>query len=161
MRHVEHDPGRRGAHGVDQRIERGLGEVIEPVEHRRRGEQMQVVAAFRQQPVDQGGVDAVGREHRLGDALRRVLVVVEPGGAEAEVEVGDDRGRAELGGEVPGEIVGDGRGADAALGADHRDDAAERLGAGRRNRCETALTKSTTLNGSTRYSLTPRAINCR
>ena len=32
---------------------------------------------------------------------------------------------------MPGEIVRDGRGADAALGADDRDDAAERLGAGR------------------------------
>ena len=31
----------------------------------------------------------------------------------------------------PGDVVGDGGGADAALGADHRDDAADRLGVGR------------------------------
>ena len=34
--------------------------------------------------------------------------------------------------------MGDRRGADAALGAHHRDDAADRLGAGPRNRCEIA-----------------------
>ena len=86
-----------------------------------------MVAAFRQQPVDQDSVDAFGGEHRVGDALRRVLIVVEPGGPEGEVEIGDDRRLVGDGGERPGEIVGDGRGADPALRADDRDDSSERL----------------------------------
>ena len=57
-----------------------------------------MVGAFRQQAVDERGVDLVGREHRIGDALRRVLIVVQTGGAEGEVEIGDtessDRSRA-------------------------------------------------------------------
>ena len=52
-----------------------------------------MVGAFRQQAVEEGGVDAIRREHGVGDALRRVLVEVEPGGAEGEVEIGDDRRR--------------------------------------------------------------------
>jgi len=54
-----------------------------------------------------------------------------------------------------------GRRADAALGAGHGDDAAERLRAGARKSWEIAWTKSTTSNGGTRYSLTPRAISWR
>ena len=43
------------------------------------------------QPVDKGVIDAVGREHRFGNALRRVLVEIEAGGAEREIEIGHDR----------------------------------------------------------------------
>ena len=61
----------------------GLGEVVEAVEHRRRREQAQILAAFREQAIDQVGVDAFGRKHRFGDALRRVLIEVKARGAEA------------------------------------------------------------------------------
>ena len=127
MGNVEHDPGRGGAHRVDQRVEGRFAEIVETVEHRGRREQAQLVAAFGQQAIDEIGVDALGREHRLGDALRRVLVEVETRRAEAEIEVGDDGRHVEPGGEMPGEIVRDRRGADAALGADDRHDAADRL----------------------------------
>ena len=69
-------------------VERFGAEIVGALERRRRRQQAQVVGAFRQQAVDEGGVDAVGREHRVGDALRRILVVVEAGGAERR-----DRGR--------------------------------------------------------------------
>ena len=69
MRNVEDDPGRRRAHRVDQRVERGLAEVVEPVEHRRSGQQAQVVAAFRQQAID----ESWRRRVRARTRLRRRL----------------------------------------------------------------------------------------
>ena len=120
------------AQRIEDRIE-GLGaEVVDPVERRRRRQQAQMVGAFRQQAVDERGVDAVGREHRVGDALRRILVVVEAGGAEGEIEIGDDRVEREIARDRPGDVVRDGGSADAALGADDGDDAADRLGVRRR-----------------------------
>ena len=53
-----------------------------------------MIGTFRQQPIDKGVVDAIGRKYRFGDALRRVLVEIEAGGAEREIEVGDHRIRA-------------------------------------------------------------------
>ena len=91
-----------------------------------------MIGALGQQAIHEGGIDPVGREHRLRDALRRILVVVEAGGAEGEVEVGDHRIQRQVARDRPGDVVGDGGGADAALGADHRDDASDRLGFRRR-----------------------------
>ena len=132
MRDVEHDAGHRGAQRIEDRIERLGAEIVDPVERRRRRQQAEVVGAFRQQAVDEGGIDPVGREHRVGDALRRVLIVVEAGGAEGEVEIGDDGIERQIARDRPGDVVGDGGGADAALGADDGDDAADRLGFRRR-----------------------------
>ena len=66
-----------------------------------------MIGAFRQQTVDEGGVDAVGREHRVGDALRRVLIVVEAGGAERQIEIGDDRIELQIARDGPSDIVSD------------------------------------------------------
>ena len=74
----------------------------------------------------------IGREHRVGDALRRILVVVEAGGAEGEVEIGDDGIQRQIARDRPGDIVRDGGCADAALGADDGDDPADGLGFRRR-----------------------------
>ena len=57
-----------------------------------------------------------------------ILVEVETGGAEGKVEIGDDDVVLEIAGDRPGDVVGDHRGADAALAADEGDGAAERLG---------------------------------
>ncbi len=125
-------------HGTDERsvskieFERIVAEVIDPVERGRRREQAEMIGALREQAVDEGGVDAVGREHRVRNALRRILVVVEAGGAEREVEVGDHRIEREVAGDRPADVVGDRRGTDATLGADHRDHAPDRLGLGHR-----------------------------
>ena len=73
-----------------------------------------------------------GENTASGNALRRILVVVEAGGAEGEVEVGDHRIQRQIARDRPGDVVGDGGSADAALGADHGDDAADRLGFRRR-----------------------------
>src|SRR3981081_2494024 len=67
----------------------------------------------------------IGRENRVGDALQRILVVVETGGAEGEVEIDDDGIKLEIARDRPGDVVGNGGGADAALGADDGDDAAD------------------------------------
>ena len=86
-----------------------------------------MVAALGEQPVDQHGVDPFRSEHRLGDALGRVLIVVQSGGSERQIEVGDDRRHFGQRGESPRQVVSDRRGADAALGADDRDHPPERL----------------------------------
>ena len=88
-------------------VERLGAEIVDAVERRGRRQQAQMIGAFRQQPVDEGGVDAVGREHRVGDALRRILVEVEAGGAEGEVEIGDDGVELQVARDRPGDVVGD------------------------------------------------------
>src|SRR6202000_2321922 len=56
------------------------------------------------------------------------LVIVEPGSADREVEIGHHRIQCQVAGDRPGDVMGDGGGADAALGPDDGDDAADRLG---------------------------------
>jgi hypothetical protein len=53
--------------------------------------------------------DTIGREHRVGNPLRRILVVVEAGGAEAEVEVGDHGVELQVARDRPGDVVRHGR----------------------------------------------------
>ncbi len=101
-------------------------EIVHAVERRRRGQQAEVIGAFRQQPVDEARVDAFRREHRVGDSLRRILVVVETGGAERQIEVGHDRIELQVAGDRPGDVVGDGRRPDPAPRPDDRDGTADR-----------------------------------
>ena len=128
MRHVEHEQRRAALRGVDD-LREGVGiEIVDAVERRRRGKQRQMLGALRKQPVEIDLVDALGREHRLGDALRRILVEIDVGRAERQVEIGDDDFGLEQRRHRPGDVVRDGRRADAALGADEGDRAADRLG---------------------------------
>ncbi len=128
MRNVEHHIGNRETQHVENRIE-GLGaEIIDSVQRGRRREQAQVIGAFRQQAIDESGVDAIRREYGIGDALGRVLIVVEPGRAERQVEIGNDRIEMHIFGDGPGNVVRHRRSADAAFGADHGQDLADRLG---------------------------------
>ena len=110
-----------------------------------------MVRALREQAVDEVGVQPVGREDRLRDALRRVLVEVESGGAERDVEVDDD-----------------GLGREATV--DEPTPPLEPMTAtvrpsgeapGFAKRCEAARTKSSTPMGAMRYSLTPLPIISR
>jgi len=89
-----------------------------------------VFGALGEQPVEIHLVDALGREDGFRDALGGVLIEVDVGGAEGEVEVGHHHLGLEQRGHGPGQIVGHGGGADAALGADEGDGAAHRLGSG-------------------------------
>ena len=90
-----------------------------------------MLGALRQQAIDEGGIDPVGREHCVGDALRGILVEIQPGRSKRQVEVCDDAVEAQVARDRPGDIVGNRGGADAALGSDHGDDPADRLGIGR------------------------------
>ena len=82
MGNVEHDIGRGGAQDLEQRIEGRFVEVVDTLDRRRGGEDRQLLAAFRQQAVDQIGVEAIRRKYRFGDALRRILVEVQTRRAE-------------------------------------------------------------------------------
>src|SRR5581483_481319 len=88
--------------------------------------------AFGEQTVEQRAVGPVGLEYRVGDALHRVLVVVEAGGAEGEVKIDHHRIQREIARDRPGDVVRHGRGADAALGADYGNHPAGGHGLGRR-----------------------------
>ena len=90
---------------------------------------LKMVAALGEQTVHQHGVDAFRGEHRLGDALGRVLIVIQPGGSEREIEIGDDRGHLGHGRQAPRQIMSDCRGSDFTLGADDGDHPPKRLGA--------------------------------
>src|SRR5581483_9317568 len=75
------------------------------------------ISVRRAQPVQMCGTSrmmqgAVERHHRVRDALRRVLVEVEAGGAERQVEVGDDRIEMHLARDRECDVVRDRRGAD-------------------------------------------------
>jgi hypothetical protein len=92
-------------HGIEYSLKRVGAEIVNVVERRRRRQQAQMVGTFGEQPVDKGVIDAVGRKHRFGDALRRVLVEIEAGGAEREIEVGDHRIEHEIAGDGKSDIV--------------------------------------------------------
>ena len=80
-----------------------------------------MIGAFGQQPVDEGVIDAVGREDGVGDALRRILVVIQAGRAKGQIEIGNDGIEREIVRDRPSDVVRDGGCPDAALGADDRD----------------------------------------
>ena len=132
MGDVEHDAWGGHAHCIEDRIERIGAEIIDLVQCCRRRQQVEAVGAFRQQALHEGGVRPFRLEDRIGDALDRILVVVEAGGAEGKVEIDHDGIEREIAGDRPGHVVRDGGGADAALGADHGDDAADGHGLGGR-----------------------------
>src|SRR6185312_10729261 len=115
---------------IDDLRESVAVEIVDPVERGRGGEQRQVLRALGEQAVEIDLVDAFGRKHRLGDALRRILVEIDVGGAEGQIEVGDHHFGAEKVRHAPGDVVGDGRGTNPALGSDEGDGAAHRIGLG-------------------------------
>ena len=89
-----------------------------------------MLGALGQQAVEQHLVEALRARERVGDALHRILIEIEPGRAEGEIEIGDDDVGLQDLRQRPGRVVADGRRADAALGADERIDVADRLGLG-------------------------------
>ncbi len=58
-------------------FERGFAEVEDPIKSSWRREQTEFLAALGEQTLHQHGVDAIRREHRLRNALRRILIVIE------------------------------------------------------------------------------------
>ena len=78
------------------------------------------------------GVDAIRGEHRLCNALRRILIVVEARGSKSQIEIGDDRRHLRNRREAPRQIVGDGGGSNSPLGANDRDHTPKGLRAGHR-----------------------------
>ncbi len=132
MGNVEHDAGRRHAQRIEDRVEGVGAEVVDLIERGRRGQQAETVGAFRQQAFHVGGIEPIGREYRVRNPLHRILIVVEAGGAEREVEIDDDGIQREIARDRPGHIVRDGGRADAAFGTDDGDHPADRDRLGRR-----------------------------
>jgi len=116
----------------NNRLEGVSREIIDAVERGGRREQAQMVGAARQQAIDEGGIDPVRGEDRVSHALRRILVVIQSGRAEGEIEIRNHRIERKVARDRPRDIVGDRGGADAALGADDRDDAPDGFGVRRR-----------------------------
>ena len=162
VRQVDGHVGHVLAHDVDDLVA-GVGrDVVVAIEHDRRGEDRQMLGALGQQAVEQHLVETLGARQRVGDALHRILVEIEAGGAEGEIEIGDDDVGLEDLRQRPGRVVADGRRADAALGADEGDRR------GRRDRCRDCCrdwrwppSAAAASIGATRYSLTPRFSSSR
>ena len=89
-----------------------------------------MLGALRQQAVEQHLVEPLRARQRVGDALHRILVEIEAGGAEGQIEIGDDDVGLQDLRQRPGRVVADRRRADAALGADEGVDVADGLGLG-------------------------------
>jgi len=109
----------------------------------------EMIGAFRQKAFDKAESMRSG-ENTGPQCLRRILIVIETGRAEGEVEIGHDRVELEIARYRPGKVVGDGRGADAALRTDDRDDAPDRLGVGEENSPQTERTTSIVPTGAIR-----------
>ena len=78
MRHVEHRAGHGRAQGVIDGIEGLAAEVVCTIERRGGSKQAQLIGALREQAVNEGSIDPVGREYRIGDSLRRILIESSP-----------------------------------------------------------------------------------
>src|SRR5688572_17367939 len=124
---IDDDQGHIVAHHIENRADGVAVDVEITVDHAAGGKQAQLVVAFGQEPVEQGGVDALGRTQGVGDAHAAFLIEVQTRGAEGQIEIGDDGFGIVAAGDQPADVVGDGARADAALGADEGDDPADRL----------------------------------
>ena len=147
MANVEHDAAHRRAQRIEDRFEGVGAEIVDPLQRRRRRQQTQMVGAFRQQAVMKAVSTRSGR-HRVRDVLRRFLIIVEAGGAEGEVEIGHDGSSARSRAIAQATLCAMVDAADAALGPDHCDDAADRLGLGAENRPQIARTTSMVPTGA-------------
>jgi len=113
---------------IEDRVEGFNAKVVDPLQRRRRRQQAEVVGAFRQQAVNERRIDAIGREYRVGDALRRVLIIIKTGGCRnARSRSATTEIQRQIARDRPGDVMGDSGCADAALCADDCDDPARRL----------------------------------
>ena len=55
-----------------------------------------MIGALGEQAIDERGIDAVGRKNSFRDALRRILIEIETGGAERKIEIGYHRVELEI-----------------------------------------------------------------
>src|SRR5690606_1625592 len=118
MGNVEHDYRHAALAQLDQLLEITLFEIEGGVEHDRCGEQVDVVCRLADQAVEEDLIHLLAGVDRIGDAVRRILVEVEPDRAEWEIEVENEHILPQVLGNGPGHVVGDGRTAGAALVGD-------------------------------------------
>ncbi len=129
MWEIDRHVGHVLAHDVDDGLA-GLGrKIVVAVEDDRRGKDGQMFGAHRQKAIEQHLVEPLRCLQGVGDALHGILIEVEAGGAEGEIEIGDDDVRAQRLRKDPGDVVADRRGADTALGAGEGKHVADRVGA--------------------------------
>ena len=86
-----------------------------------------MLRALGQKAIQQHLVEPLRTSNGIGNALHRILIEIEAGSAEGEIEVGDDHARLEQLRHAPGHVVTDRARSDAALGADKREDVADRI----------------------------------
>ena len=127
---IDDHVGNGQAHHIENVLQRVLVDRVVSIDRAWGGKKRQTVAGLGKQAVEKCLVDTLRLAERLGDALGGVDVEIEPGGAEGKIEIGDDRVDHQPAREQPADIVGDGARADAALGADKGEDAADLAGLG-------------------------------
>ena len=126
MRHVDGDPRHVLAHDVEHGIAGGGIKIVRAVERAGSGEQTQMIGAARQQPVEHHLVEALRRSQSIGNPLQRILVEIETGRAEGQIEIGDHHVALERRGDGEGGVVADGARAGAAFSADKGNDLTHR-----------------------------------
>ena len=121
-----------------------------------------MVGAFRQQTIDECDIDAIRRENRIGDPLRRILIVVEAGRTEGQVEIDNDQFKREIARRSPTPTLC--ATVDAPTPPLAPTIAMTRptaLASGAVNSPQIARTTSIVPIGVIRYSLTPRRVSSR
>ena len=77
------------AHDIDDQLASIGRNIVVAVEHDRSGEDREMLRTLRQQTVEQLIIEPFRSRERFRDALHRILIEIEPGRAEGEIEIGD------------------------------------------------------------------------
>ena len=107
-------------------LEIALAEIEGPIQHGRGGQEIDMVGGLAHQTIEHGRISLARGTDGIGDAVRRILVEVEAGGAEGQIDVEDQHVLAQMLADGPGDVVRDGRSPGAALGRDEADGPADR-----------------------------------
>ncbi len=90
VRQIDRDVGHVLSDDVYDLIAAVDRNVIVAIEHDGSGEDRQMLGAFGQQAIKQHFVEAIRARQGIGNALHRILIEIEAGRAEGEIEVGND-----------------------------------------------------------------------
>ena len=118
MRQIKRDERRLAANLFQHHFIFTRREFPIAVQRRRRRKQTQPLGTAHQKPVEQRIIEPVRFVEGIAQRLGRVLVEIEPGRAEGEIEIDEHRIGLQPFRQRPGAIMGHRRGADTALGAD-------------------------------------------
>ncbi len=87
VRNIQNRDRRTALQHFDDRLEGAPFEIIGPVEQRGCSQQGEMLGAFGQKTVEKNLVQPLGRIDRLSNALRRILIEIDIGGAIGQIQI--------------------------------------------------------------------------